>query len=103
MILTLGASSTLDKGLPEPCASSEASFCLKIRAPGLGSPERVWSDFVPISSVCSDVRSLFSGIRRLVLIYSDFVRFLPICCDYNSEQIRTNQGNPFLPTRFGSS
>ena len=52
--------------------------------------------FVPI---CSDLRSLFSGF---VPICSDLLRFLPICADLFSEQIRTNQGSPFLPTPFAS-
>ena len=51
--------------------------------------------------ICSDLRSLLSGIPRFVPICS--VRFALIssdCSDYKSEQIRTDQGNPFLPTPF---
>ena len=43
------------------------------------------------------------GFARLVFgICSDLLRFLPICSDLFSEQIRTNQGNPFLPTPFAN-
>ena len=50
----------------------------------------------------SDLRSLFSGMPRFLPICSDLLRFVPICSDLSSEQIRTNQGNPFLPTPFAS-
>ena len=52
--------------------------------------------FLPI---CSDLRSLFSGRPRFVPIS---FRFLPICFQDKSEQIRTNRGNPFLSTPFAS-
>ena len=54
--------------------------------------------FLPI---CSDFRSVFSGIPRFAPICSDLLRFLPICC-FQKEQFRTNQGNPFLPTPFAN-
>ena len=41
--------------------------------------------FLPI---CSDLRSLFSGMPRFLPICSDLLRFLPICSDLFSEQIR---------------
>ena len=49
--------------------------------------------FVPICAPC---------FWEFVPICSDLFRFLPICSDLFSEQIRTNQGNPFLPTPFES-
>ena len=54
-------------------------------------------DFPRFLPICSDLRSLFSGIPRFVLICSDLLRFLPICSDLF---FRTDQGNPFLPTPF---
>ena len=41
--------------------------------------------FLPI---CSDLHSLFSGIPRFVPICSDLIRFLTICFQNKSEQIR---------------
>ena len=80
-------------------------------APNLGAPwfgvgRRGSPRFVPLSlflPICSDLRFLFTGIPRFVPICSDLLRFLPICSELFSEQIRTNQGNPFLPTLCKSS
>ena len=68
-----------------------------IRSPRFGVGRRGSPRFVPISPFSS--RSLFSGIPRFVPICSDLLRFPS---DLFSEQIRTNQGNPFLPTPFAN-
>ena len=63
-----------------------------VRSPQFGVGRRGHPDvfrFVPISQCSSDLHSLFSG-------------FVPICPALFSEQIRSNQGNPFLPTPFPS-
>ena len=70
--------------------------------PNLGSAEGDLLRFVPISPFSSDL------FRFSLLVFGnapicsdlDLLRFLPICSDLFSEQIRTNQGNPFLPTPF---
>ena len=51
----------------------------------MGSPDRGHPDLFRFSS---DLRSLFSGIPRSVPICSDFFRFVPICFQNKSEQIR---------------
>ena len=50
----------------------------------------VFFRFVPICVflICSDLRSMFSGIPRFVPICSVFFRFVPICFQNKSEQIR---------------
>ena len=66
-----------------------------VGAPTMGSAEGGHPDlfrFPRFLPICSDLHSLFSGIPR----------FVPICSDLFSEQIRTNQGNPFLTTPFAS-
>ena len=74
-------------------------------APGLGSAEGGHPDlfrFVPISPFSSDLFRFALLVFRNTPICSDLLRFLPICSDLFSEQIRTNQGNPFLPTPFAN-
>ena len=71
-------------------------FQVFFESPGLGSPERGHPDlfrFPRFLPICSNLRSLFSGMSRFVPICCDLLRFLPICSDLFSEQIRTNQGN----------
>ena len=66
-------------------------------APDLGSAEGDHPDlfrFVPISPFSSDLRSLFSGVPRFVPICSVFFRFVPLCFQNKSEQIRET---PFCP------
>ena len=51
--------------------------------------------------------NLFQFAFLVYGVSSDLFRFAPICSDVFSdseisEQIRTNQGNPFLPTPFAS-
>ena len=73
--------------------------------PALGSAERGHPDFfrfVPISPFSSDLFRFAVLVFGNALICSDLFRFLPICSDLFSEQIRTNQGNPFLPTPFAN-
>ena len=68
-------------------------------SPQFGVGRRGSPRFVRISPFSSDLFRFapwFSGMPRFVLICSDLLRFLPICSDLLSEQIRTNQGNPFL-------
>ena len=67
----------------------------KFGAPDLELAEGVTpicSDFLRFLPICSDLCSLFLGIPR----------FVPICSDLLSEQIRTNQGSPFLLTPFAN-
>ena len=92
-------------GSPPPVWDTFLFTFSQIGAPNLGSAERghpaICSDlfrFPRFLPICSDLRSMFSGIPRFVPICSDLLRFLPICSDLFSEQIRTDQGNPFLPT-----
>ena len=80
-----------------------------IGAPDLGSAEWGHPDlfqFVPISPFSSDLFRfgvlVFGNLFRFVPICSVFFRFVPICFQNKSEQIRTNQGNPFLPTPFAN-
>ena len=82
------------------CATKRAKF----RSPHLGSAEGGHPDlfrFPRFLPICSDLRSLFSGILRFVPICSDLLRFLPICSDLFSEQ--TNKGNPFSADPFCKS
>ena len=51
--------------------------------------------FVPVST-----NPLFLSI--CVSCLQDLFRYVPICCQ-KKEQIKTNQGNPFLPTPFCKS
>ena len=75
-------------------------------APDLGSAEGGHPDlfrfprffffrFVPICVSCFRECPDCSDVFR-------FTPFFPICSDLFSEQIRTNQRNPFLPTPFGN-
>ena len=62
-----------------------------VGAPGLGSAEGGYPDlfrFPRFLPICSDLRSLFSGIPRFVPICSVFFRFVPICFQNKPEQIR---------------
>ena len=91
-------------------SAEKHSLFLKLRArrPNalkLISEPPIWPDlfrFPRFLPICSELRSMFSGIPRFVPICSDLLRFLPICSDLFSEQIRTDQGNPFLPTPFAN-
>ena len=58
--------------------------------------------FVPISPFSSDLFRFALLVFGNAPISSDLFRFLPICSDLILEQIRTNQGNPFLPTPFAN-
>ena len=61
--------------------------------------------FVPISPFSSDLFRFALLVFRNTPISSDssdLLRFLQICSDLFSEQIRTDQGNPFLPTPFAN-
>ena len=62
-----------------------------------GSPQ-----FVPISPFSSDLFRFALLVFGNTPICSDLLCFLPICSNLFSEQIRTNQGNPFLPTPFAN-
>ena len=74
-----------------PCRSSRFGVGRR------GSPR-----FVPISPVSSDFFQFPLLLFRNALIRSDFFRFPLISSDLFSDQIRTDQGNPFLPTAFAS-
>ena len=68
----------------------------------LGSPEGGLPDlfrYILFYSICPVLHFLFSGIPRFVFRLAPISSYL-----FGSvpEQIRTNQGNPFLPTYFAS-
>ena len=67
----------------------------------MGSAEGGLFRFVPISPFSSDLFRFALLVFGNTLI-SDLFRFLPLCSDLISEQIRTNQVNPFLPTPFAN-
>ena len=76
------------------------------RSPQSGVGRRDLFRFVPI---CSGFPVFFRFVpicAPCLREYPDLFRFAPfsslICSDLFSEQIRTNQGNPFLPTPFAN-
>ena len=89
------------RGPGNPFSAFFRSFL--VGSPGLGSPERGHPDlfrFVPISPFFSDLFRFAFLVFWNAPICSDLFRFLPIGSVLFSEQIRTNQGNPLLPTPF---
>ena len=59
----------------------------------------MWGRQKGITPICSELRFLPICVPCFQE-YHDLFRFAPISSDLVSDQIRTNQGNPFLPTAF---
>ena len=94
-----------EKGWEEGARKDTRKNSEFVGAPDLGSAEGGHPDlskFVPISPFSSDLFRFVLLVFGNTPICSDLFRFLPICSDLLSEQIRTNQGNPFLPTPFAN-
>ena len=76
--------------------------CQLFSEPPIGVGRRGSPRFVPISPFSSDLFRFALLVVGNTPICSDLLRFLPICSDLLTEQIRTNQGDPFLPTPFAN-
>ena len=79
-------------------------FLVFLGIPGalLGAP--IWGRQRGVTLIWSDFPVFFRLFRCFPCFreYADLFRFAPFSSDLLSEQIRTNQGNPLLPTPFAN-
>ena len=90
----------------EPFRLKVAHHHSKPQSPRFGVGRGGLPRFVPISPFSSDLFRfallVFENTPMCSDLFLDLLRFLLICSDSFSEQIRTNQGNPFLATLAAS-